>query len=58
MPTGVQNVAESVVDFVHDGIILQTMGPDGLSCTPFLLTLFSFIFVCNIWGIIPRRRCR
>ena len=29
------------------------MGPDGLTCTPFLLTMFSFIFVCNIWEVIP-----
>ncbi len=53
VPTGVQNFAETVVEFVQDGIILQTMGPEGLYFTPFLLTLFSFIFVTNIWGIIP-----
>lgn len=53
VPRGVQNFAESVVEFVQDGIVLQTMGPEGLHFTPFLLTLFSFIFVCNIWGIIP-----
>ncbi len=53
VPTGVQNVAESTVDFVQEGIILQTMGHDGLRWTPFLLTLFTFIFVGNIWGVIP-----
>jgi F-type H+-transporting ATPase subunit a len=53
VPTGVQNFAESVVDFVQDGIILQTMGPEGLKYTPFLLTMFSFIFVCNIFEVIP-----
>ncbi|HVM02647.1 MAG TPA: F0F1 ATP synthase subunit A [Acidimicrobiales bacterium] len=53
VPTGVQNFAESVVEFVQDGIILQTMGPEGLKYTPFLLTMFSFIFVGNIVGIIP-----
>ena len=53
VPRGVQNVAESVVDFIREGVILQTMGPEGLGWTPFLLILFSFIFVCNIWGIIP-----
>jgi F-type H+-transporting ATPase subunit a len=62
-PTGVQNVAESVVDFVREGIIMQTIGAEGLGgehhgkkrvdWTPFLLTMFSFIFVCNIWEIIP-----
>ena len=34
-------------------IILQTIGPDGMGFTPFLLTMFSFVFVCNILEIIP-----
>jgi F-type H+-transporting ATPase subunit a len=53
VPTGVQNVAESAVDFVEEGIVLQTIGPDGLKFTPFLVTLFVFILTCNIWGLIP-----
>ena len=53
VPTGVQNLGETVVDFIHNGIIMQTMGPDGLAFAPFLMTLFAFIFVCNIFGIIP-----
>jgi F-type H+-transporting ATPase subunit a len=53
VPVGVQNIAESAVDFVREGIILQTMGEDGLFYTPLLLMMFSFIFVCNIWEVIP-----
>jgi F-type H+-transporting ATPase subunit a len=53
VPSGVQNLAESVVDFVREGIILQTMGPEGLGYLPFLLTMFTFIFICNIWEVIP-----
>ena len=53
VPTGPQNVAESAIEFVEDQIVLQTIGPEGLRFTPFLLTLFTFIFTCNIWGIIP-----
>jgi F-type H+-transporting ATPase subunit a len=53
VPTGVRNLAESVIDFVQEGIILQTMGRDALAWTPFLMTLFTFILVCNIWGIVP-----
>jgi len=53
VPTGAQNVAESAVGFIEDSIVMETMGPDGLKFTPFLLTLFTFIFVCNIWEIIP-----
>jgi len=53
VPTGVQNIAEMAVDFVQNGIILQTMGPEGLAWTPFMLMLFSFIFVLNVFEIIP-----
>jgi F-type H+-transporting ATPase subunit a len=53
IPAGVQNVAETAVDFIRNGIILQTMGEEGLFYTPFLLMMFSFIFVCNIWEVIP-----
>lgn len=53
VPTGAQNVAEMVVDFVTDGIIMQTIGEDGLVFLPYLTTLFMFIFVCNLFEIIP-----
>ena len=53
VPTGVRNVAESAVNFIREGIVLQTMGPEGLGWTPFLLTMFSFILVCNIWEVVP-----
>jgi F-type H+-transporting ATPase subunit a len=53
VPTGIQNVAESAVDFVEEGIVMQTIGPDGLKFTPFLITLFTFILSCNIWGLVP-----
>jgi F-type H+-transporting ATPase subunit a len=53
VPTGAQNVAESAIDFIRNGVILQTMGPDGLTWTPFLLALFCWIFVGNLFEIIP-----
>lgn len=53
VPTGVQNMAEAIVDFIENDIVLQTMGEDGLWWSPFLLTLFSFVFICNIWEVIP-----
>ena len=52
-PAGVQNIVEAGVDFVRKDIILQTMGPDGLRWTGFLVTFFFFIFVTNIWEVIP-----
>jgi F-type H+-transporting ATPase subunit a len=53
VPAGVQNVAEAVIDFVRNDIILQTMGPEGMRFLPLLVTIFTFIFVGNIFGIIP-----
>jgi len=52
-PKGVRNFDESIVEFIENGIIMQTMGRDGLGWTPFLLSLFSFIYLCNVPGIIP-----
>ena len=52
-PTGVRNLAETGVEFIEDQIVMQTMGKDGLRWTPFLLTLFIFIYLCNLPGIIP-----
>ncbi|MGH9137422.1 MAG: F0F1 ATP synthase subunit A [Acidimicrobiales bacterium] len=53
VPRGVKNIAEATIDFIREGIIMQTMGSDGLGWTPLLLTLFTFIFMNNVWGIIP-----
>ncbi|HET9690449.1 MAG TPA: F0F1 ATP synthase subunit A [Acidimicrobiales bacterium] len=53
VPTGAQNVAESLIDFVNGSIIMETMGEDGLGYLPFILAIFCFVFVCNITEIIP-----
>jgi F-type H+-transporting ATPase subunit a len=53
VPVGVQNLAESIIDFITDGIIMQTMGEDGMGFLPFLTAMFCFIFVCNIFEVIP-----
>jgi F-type H+-transporting ATPase subunit a len=53
VPTGSQNFAESIVDFVQNDIIAQTIGEDGMWWTPFLLTIFSFVFMLNIWEVVP-----
>ncbi len=52
-PTGPRNLAETTIEFVEEGIVMQTLGKDGLKWTPFLLSLFIFIFLCNIPGILP-----
>jgi len=53
VPRGVQNVAESSVEFIRESVILQTIGPEGMGYLPFLTTMFFFIFIANIFEIIP-----
>jgi F-type H+-transporting ATPase subunit a len=52
-PKGVRGVAEASIDFIEDGIVMQTIGRDGLGWTPFLLSIFFFVLFCNITEIIP-----
>jgi F-type H+-transporting ATPase subunit a len=52
-PRGIRNFAETIVEFIENGVVMQTMGKDGLAWTPFLLTMFMFIYLCNVPGIIP-----
>ena len=53
VPVGVQHIAESGIEFVRKDIILQTMGKEGLGWAPFLTTMFFFIFVTNLFEVIP-----
>ncbi len=53
VPRGIQNITEASIDFIRNGVIMQTMGPSGLYWTPFLTALFFFIFWSNIFKVIP-----
>lgn len=53
VPRGAQNIAESTVEFVEKQVILPTIGPDGLRYMPLLLSIFLFVFVGNIFEVIP-----
>ena len=53
VPAGAQNLAEASVDFIREGIVMQMIGPDGMTFVPLLLALFFFIFFNNILEVIP-----
>ncbi len=53
VPTGLQNAMEAVVEFIRNGIVMEVMGPEGLPWVPFLTSMFMFIFVCNVFEILP-----
>ena len=51
-PKGVRNLAETIVEFIENQVVMPTMGRAGLGWTPFLISLFLFIYLCNVPGII------
>jgi F-type H+-transporting ATPase subunit a len=53
VPRGVRNLVESLVDFVRNQIAIEVIGPEGVPWVPFLTSLFSFILVGNLFGIVP-----
>jgi F-type H+-transporting ATPase subunit a len=53
VPGKLQFVGESAYGFVRNGIGLETIGKEGLRFVPFLATLFFFIAMNNLMGIIP-----
>ncbi|MGH2765855.1 MAG: F0F1 ATP synthase subunit A [Actinomycetota bacterium] len=53
VPRGVRNLVESVVDFIREEIAIQVIGQEGRPWVPFLTSMFCFILVGNIFGIIP-----
>jgi F-type H+-transporting ATPase subunit a len=53
VPSGLQNVMESVVDFVRNQIVLEVIGREGLRFLPYLTTLFVFVFLGNLLSVIP-----
>nr|WP_203659672.1 F0F1 ATP synthase subunit A [Actinocatenispora rupis] len=54
VPTKTQWLAESVYGFIRDGVSKEVIGTEkGVRFAPYLATLFCFILVMNIFGIVP-----
>jgi F-type H+-transporting ATPase subunit a len=53
VPRGVQTVVEATVEMVERQVILPTMGAEGMVYLPLLISIFVFILVGNLFGIIP-----
>ncbi len=51
-PTGIQNLLETVVSALEN-FVIDIMGPEGKHYLPLIGTLFLFILVCNLLGLIP-----
>jgi F-type H+-transporting ATPase subunit a len=53
VPGRLQWLAESLYGFVRDRIAVDMVGRDGVRFAPYFATLFCFILVNNLFGIIP-----
>ena len=52
-PKGLQSLMEPIIVFVRDEIIKPTIGKGYEKYLPFLMTLFFFIWLGNLMGLIP-----
>ncbi len=52
-PKGMQNTMETIVNFVNDEIAKPNLGAKSKKYLPYLLTVFLFILINNIVGLIP-----
>ena len=52
-PKGMQNTMETIVNFVNDEICKPNLGAKANKYLPYLLTVFLFILINNIVGLIP-----
>lgn len=52
-PKGLQSFLEPIIMFVRDEIAIPNIGPKYARYLPFLLTLFFFIWINNLLGLLP-----
>jgi F-type H+-transporting ATPase subunit a len=52
-PKGMQGVMEPVITFVRDEVAVPNLGYKAGNYLPYLLTIFFFILINNIFGLIP-----
>ncbi|MFV0317149.1 MAG: F0F1 ATP synthase subunit A [Microthrixaceae bacterium] len=53
VPKGLQNLMESSIDFVEQQVVLPAIGPEGLRYLPMLISMFFFIWLGNMFEVIP-----
>ncbi|MGW9024322.1 F0F1 ATP synthase subunit A [Streptomyces sp. NPDC055722] len=54
VPGKLQMVGEAGYDFVRRGIVYETLGKrEGEKFVPLMVSLFFFIWIMNIWSVIP-----
>ena len=52
-PRGVAAAVEAMALYLRNDVVLPNVGPHGEKFVPFALTLFYFILLCNLFGLLP-----
>ena len=53
-PKGMQSLMEILILFIRDGVVVPIIGEKHYQrYLPYILTLFLFIFLCNLIGLVP-----
>lgn len=52
-PSGLQNAIESCIVFIRDEVAIPNLGKDYKKFMPLILTIFFFIWISNMLGLIP-----
>jgi F-type H+-transporting ATPase subunit a len=52
-PGGFAGAVEAIALFVRNDIAIANIGPDGAKFAPFIMTLFFFVLVSNLIGLLP-----
>lgn len=52
-PRGIAAIFEPVIEMINDDVIKDSIGPGYGKFAPYLLTVFFFILINNLMGIIP-----
>ncbi|MFR9676811.1 F0F1 ATP synthase subunit A [Streptomyces sp. TR06-5] len=54
VPGKLQMVAEAGYDFIRRGVVYETIGKkEGEKYVPLIVSLFFFIWIMNLWSIVP-----
>ena len=53
VPGKLQAACEAIVEFVREQIAIQVIGQEGRKWVPFLTTIFMFVWINNLFEIVP-----
>lgn len=53
VPSKFETMVQSLVEFIRDGVARDVIGPEGHKYVPYLLSLFTFILIGNLFSVTP-----